>query len=256
MMAEISAEVYGFVSWICSFAVFGIYLIWSLAPDAFLHSLGVTYYPQRYWALSIPNYCLVACFCIFLTYNALNFLVTQPLTSYNLVADEFSHSSIDFFYPHPRPGNFRYRVTAKNIVSTFPPLSSSSSSSVVASGNVFSSPPLSDASPQCHTDTSSAAFASNTTSNSSSTSSSLSLCKAPPSSSYISSEKNYELDSFSASFPPERATAIPEVSDIPLPLINLLLFAASPQLPDRDVTANSAVSSALVTPLPCSHFPC
>lgn len=34
--------------YLTSFVAFGLYLIWAYVPDPILHSLGITYYPDRY----------------------------------------------------------------------------------------------------------------------------------------------------------------------------------------------------------------
>ncbi|KAI7888744.1 uncharacterized protein EV154DRAFT_425183 [Mucor mucedo] len=40
-------EYYGFVMYLASFVILGIYLIWAFVPDEILHRLGITYYPNR-----------------------------------------------------------------------------------------------------------------------------------------------------------------------------------------------------------------
>jgi len=56
--------VIGFFVYIASYCLAGLYLLWALAPTELLHYLGITYFPQRYWALVIPVYPCV--FLIFL----------------------------------------------------------------------------------------------------------------------------------------------------------------------------------------------
>ena len=50
--------VYAFVSWIASISVYVIFLIWTLTPEDILHSLGITYYPNKHYALNLPVYAL------------------------------------------------------------------------------------------------------------------------------------------------------------------------------------------------------
>ena len=54
------AEYKGFATYVISCIVMLAWLLWSLLPDQILHSLGVHYYPSRWWALAIPSYVLVA----------------------------------------------------------------------------------------------------------------------------------------------------------------------------------------------------
>eukprot|EP00919_Chromeraceae_sp_WS-2016_P012863 GHVR01030122.1.p1 GENE.GHVR01030122.1~~GHVR01030122.1.p1 ORF type:complete len:121 (-),score=9.28 GHVR01030122.1:260-622(-) len=82
---SVSTEVYGFVFWILSFILYGLYLIWAFVPDDVLHGIGISYYPSKYWALAIPTY---FCFLLLMTvvvYNGLNFLNTKPLHSLDIL---------------------------------------------------------------------------------------------------------------------------------------------------------------------------
>ncbi|XP_078481029.1 phosphatidylinositol N-acetylglucosaminyltransferase subunit P-like [Ciona intestinalis] len=44
----------GFVLYLASFLVLSLYLSWAILPDHILNEIGFTYYPQRYWAITIP----------------------------------------------------------------------------------------------------------------------------------------------------------------------------------------------------------
>ncbi len=53
-------EVYGFIFWLFTIVFMILYLFWSILPSHMLHSIGFTYYPNKYWALVIPcNVCIV-----------------------------------------------------------------------------------------------------------------------------------------------------------------------------------------------------
>ncbi|CAG8489892.1 16021_t:CDS:2 [Funneliformis mosseae] len=52
-------EYYGFVLYLSSFIAFVIYLLWAYLPDEILISLGITYFPDRYWALALPVWSFV-----------------------------------------------------------------------------------------------------------------------------------------------------------------------------------------------------
>ena len=45
---------YGFGGWVATLAAMLAYVFWAYLPEATLHSLGVSYYPDRYWALAGP----------------------------------------------------------------------------------------------------------------------------------------------------------------------------------------------------------
>ena len=50
-------------------------------------SYGVTYYPNKYWALALPVYFVVAVFTGTVLYIAANFMVTAPLDSFETITD-------------------------------------------------------------------------------------------------------------------------------------------------------------------------
>ena len=49
-------EIYGFIGWIGTAVMFIVYLVWAFVPDATLRSFGISYYPNKYWAIAIPCY--------------------------------------------------------------------------------------------------------------------------------------------------------------------------------------------------------
>ncbi|VDK40332.1 unnamed protein product [Taenia asiatica] len=77
----------GFVTYISSWSLFGIYLIWAYVPHQYLHSLGMTYLPSRWWAIVIPWSLLVALFGGVGIYLWMNRYLVHPLSSINLVCD-------------------------------------------------------------------------------------------------------------------------------------------------------------------------
>eukprot|EP01127_Copromyxa_protea_P007783 TRINITY_DN1771_c0_g1_i2.p1 TRINITY_DN1771_c0_g1~~TRINITY_DN1771_c0_g1_i2.p1 ORF type:complete len:149 (-),score=27.44 TRINITY_DN1771_c0_g1_i2:40-486(-) len=81
-------EVYGFVGWMATWVILFAYLIWTFLPDSVLHPLGITYYPDRYWAILGPQYLLVTFIFSIICYGALNLMDTAPLDSYNLLTDK------------------------------------------------------------------------------------------------------------------------------------------------------------------------
>ncbi|KAH8725978.1 histidine phosphatase superfamily [Phaeosphaeriaceae sp. PMI808] len=49
-------EYYGFALYLGSSGAFLAYVLWAYAPARILHGLGITYYPNRWWALAIPSW--------------------------------------------------------------------------------------------------------------------------------------------------------------------------------------------------------
>ncbi|KAJ8611457.1 hypothetical protein MRB53_037976 [Persea americana] len=70
-------EYYGFTLYLTSSLAFLVYLLWSFLPAPFLHSLGIYYYPNRWWALAIPAWSVMFIVYIYVALAAYN---TQYLT--------------------------------------------------------------------------------------------------------------------------------------------------------------------------------
>jgi phosphatidylinositol glycan class P protein len=58
-MFKASKSTYSFVAWISSIIGGFCFVAWAFLPQKFLHSLGITYYPSRYYAVAIPSYIIV-----------------------------------------------------------------------------------------------------------------------------------------------------------------------------------------------------
>ncbi|KAI7857385.1 PIG-P, partial [Circinella umbellata] len=84
-------EYYGFVMYLASFVALAIYLIWAYVPDEILHSLGITYYPKRYWALAIPVWLMTFVWFIFFSFMSINLMNTAPFDSYYCLTDEHAN---------------------------------------------------------------------------------------------------------------------------------------------------------------------
>lgn len=83
-------EVYGFVGWITSFLAWICYLLWAYLPEHVLHDVGVSYYPNKYWAIAAPA-TLVAAVCTYSTvYGAIGLAANPPLSSRDTLADGYS----------------------------------------------------------------------------------------------------------------------------------------------------------------------
>ncbi|KAL5724275.1 hypothetical protein ACHQM5_007555 [Ranunculus cassubicifolius] len=90
------SEVYGFVGSISTVVATVIFLMWAYIPESWLHSMGITYYPSKYWALAVPTYAMVSVFLAIVFYIGQNFMATPSPTSLNTMFDEFNreHSTV------------------------------------------------------------------------------------------------------------------------------------------------------------------
>ena len=83
-------KVYGFMSWMAAGVAFLIWLFWAWLPDHLLDSLGVTYYPLKWWAVALPTYLVVSLFFGAFMYSASFFLLAPSLHAPNLIQDAHS----------------------------------------------------------------------------------------------------------------------------------------------------------------------
>ncbi|GLJ36934.1 hypothetical protein SUGI_0746850 [Cryptomeria japonica] len=88
-----TSEVYGFVGSISTIVVIGLFFLWAYLPEPWLHYLGITYYPSRYWALALPTYALVTIIFIMSFYLSLNCMATVPATSWSSLFDEYTREA-------------------------------------------------------------------------------------------------------------------------------------------------------------------
>ena len=81
--------VYGFVFYVIGCLSFFIYLVWALLPEWLLEDLGLTFLPQKYWAVAIPIYLGVCFFLfVFVFYPSLGLCVTPLSDDIRNVVDE------------------------------------------------------------------------------------------------------------------------------------------------------------------------
>lgn len=87
------SEVYGFVGSITVVIATAVYLAWAYTPEPALRSLGITYYPTKYWALAVPSLAMVAVALSLLAYLGSNFVATPPPTSFTTIFGQYAPSS-------------------------------------------------------------------------------------------------------------------------------------------------------------------
>ncbi|KAJ1720598.1 hypothetical protein LPJ53_004784 [Coemansia erecta] len=107
-------EYYGFVIYLVSLASFMVYLVWAYVPDHILEAIGITYYPDRYWALALPAWLLTAVGFAYMFNMAANMYNTPMLNSMDNITDPYSNLPKDM----DRAGEFY-----SNEIGGIPPVS-------------------------------------------------------------------------------------------------------------------------------------
>lgn len=82
-------EYYGFALYLASSAAFVMYLLWAFLPSPFLHQLGIHYYPDRWWALAVPAWLIMAVAFVYVALASYNVeVLTRPMGSVENLVDE------------------------------------------------------------------------------------------------------------------------------------------------------------------------
>lgn len=64
-------------------AAFAAFMAWAYVPDPILQAIGLTYYPAKEWAVSLPAWVLTACAAAICVYEGLNIMGIPSLDSPN-----------------------------------------------------------------------------------------------------------------------------------------------------------------------------
>ena len=89
-------EVYGFVGWMLSWLALAVFFLWAFLPEEVWRQFGVTYYPNKYWALAIPAYLLMSYFFLCIVHVGIALMRTPGFSSASLISDEFTREARDF----------------------------------------------------------------------------------------------------------------------------------------------------------------
>ncbi|KAL6077463.1 Phosphatidylinositol N-acetylglucosaminyltransferase subunit P [Balamuthia mandrillaris] len=88
-------EVYGFVCWIATFGLWVAYMLWAYLPDEWLHSMGIYYYPSKYWSIAVPAWISLSGVLVFFFYMELTMLDTDDLDKHTTHIDKLSRKGIE-----------------------------------------------------------------------------------------------------------------------------------------------------------------
>jgi phosphatidylinositol glycan class P protein len=88
-------EYYGFALYLGSSAAFLMYILWAYVPAPMLHSMGIHWYPNRWWALAVPCWLVVLVVYIYValaSYNTQH--LTLPLRSCENLVDDCAQVAV------------------------------------------------------------------------------------------------------------------------------------------------------------------
>ncbi|KAF9390940.1 hypothetical protein CPC16_004694 [Podila verticillata] len=85
-------EYYGFVLYLVSGITYAMYLGWAYLPKEILDSMGITYYPSKYWSLALPIWLFVLIIYLYVAFFAYSLYNTAPFDSFQTITDEHANA--------------------------------------------------------------------------------------------------------------------------------------------------------------------
>jgi len=82
-----AAEFYGFVAWSSTYLLSLLFILWSFLPDEWIVWSGVTWYPNREWALLFPAWSMVLVLLTYFTYFSLALFATPAFSDISTITD-------------------------------------------------------------------------------------------------------------------------------------------------------------------------
>ena len=91
-----------------------MYFTWAILPAEALHQLGVTYYPDKWWALAIPTLLVVLAFVLVTLYVGCMLINTEPLDSFATLRDDHTRDPAEKVKEKSIPPLYDIPITAAN----------------------------------------------------------------------------------------------------------------------------------------------
>jgi phosphatidylinositol glycan class P protein len=89
----------GFVAWVLTFGGIVMYFVWSSLTEDALHAVGLTYYPNRYWAVALPAFAIATALYYTATYWLLYVRNTKALPDLYCLTDPTAREAAPSYCP-------------------------------------------------------------------------------------------------------------------------------------------------------------